>query len=565
MGFLQRLVPLALLMSGLLAQTTPTDFLVRVHTVEVSQDGLVWLEAFSPPGGHLVNVVGQGVQELGQGEVPVGTYPSVHVVLSAIMQIETVDPCGGGTIIDLVDWTGDELIDPDGDGRWDIYFSTPAYGGTNEGSGTLTHPLMIDLPIPVEEGTVAPLRMILGVTGNVHCEQGQMVMDPPRVQLSLLEDGSANQVSGSTYQITGMQLQHAVGGPMVSTFKGEAVLHGDGHWTSDLIQWRNLNLADAQNEFGAQPWAGWWSSMPDGGLWMTRSGVSESMTGWVRTGGGVFSVASTGGGDQAFLIWGLRKGVASNQHPFTSPQRVIVHDFDIQQTESDPFRADLTTWRLFGRFTGDLGLAHFDFTTQRNRMRVEDWIGGTASAPMIDIDWLPLSQGVAYSVPPGTSNLNLTMLDLSSYYDGWIASDAGVGILDRRDLPANRQGLAITMRIGAGMNNSSVQGRSYKGAFVEDSVADYQLDIISGRVELHFVTSTSCLWIQSSTGLDGFSRVNTAGTYVVWGEGRVVITLVDGRTFEGQVDPARNTLSITSSEDGVQGSEDRMIGLLVRT
>ena len=59
--------------------------------------------------------------------------------------------------------------------------------------------------------------------------------------------------------------------------------------------------------------------------------------------------------------------------------------------------------------------------------------------------------------------------------------------------------------------------------------------------------------------------MNTAGTYVVWGEGRVVITLVDGRSFEGQVDPGRNTLSITSSEDGVQGSEDRMIGLLVRT
>jgi len=212
-----------------------------------------------------------------------------------------------------------------------------------------------------------------------------------------------------------------------------------------------------------------------------------------------------------------------------------------------------------------LGLAHFDFTAQRNRMRVEDWIGGTASAPMIDIDWLPLGQGVAYSVPPGTSNLNLTMLDLSSYYDGWITSDSDVGILDRRDLPASRQGLAITMRIGAGMNNSSVQSRSYKGAFVEDSVADYQLDIVSGRVELHFVTSTSCLWIQSSTGLDGFSRVNTAGTYVVWGEGRVVITLVDGRSFEGQVDPGRNTISITSSEDGVQGSEDRMIGLLVRT
>ena len=87
MGLLQRLAPLALLTPGLLAQTTPSDFLVRVHTVEVSQDGLVWLEAFSPPGGHLVDIVGTGVQNLGQGDLPVGIYPSVRVSLSAIMQI----------------------------------------------------------------------------------------------------------------------------------------------------------------------------------------------------------------------------------------------------------------------------------------------------------------------------------------------------------------------------------------------------------------------------------------------------------------------------------------------
>jgi hypothetical protein len=565
MGLLQRLAPLALLTPGLLAQTTPSDFLVRVHTVEVSQDGLVWLEAFSPAGGHLVDIVGTGVQNLGQGDLPVGIYPSVRVSLSAIMQIETDDPCGGGTIIDLVDWTGHEMVDPDGDGRWDVYFSTPAYGGTNSASGNLTHPLMLDQPIQVEEAKVAPLRMILGITGNVRCEQGQMVMDPPRVQLSLLEDGSTSQISGTTYQITGMHLKHAAGGPEISTFKGEGTLHGDGRWTSDLMQWRDLDLVSGDNQFGAQPWSGWWSALPDGGLWMTRSGVPESITGWVRTGGGAFSVASTGGGDEAFLMWGLRKGPPANEHPFTSPHRIVVHDFDIQATESNPLVADLSTSRLFGRFIGDLGLAHFDYTAQRNRMNIKDWIGGSTGAPMIDIDWLPLSQGLAYSVAPGTSRVSLTLLDLSSYYAGWLGPNSDVGILDRRDLPANRQGLAITMRIGGGMDNASVQGRSYKGAFVADNVLDYELSVLSGKVELHFVTPTSCLWIQTSTGVDGFSRVNTAGTYAVWDEGRVVLNMVDGRTFEGQVDPGRNTLSITSSEDGVQGSEDRLIGLLVRS
>jgi hypothetical protein len=44
----------------------------------------------------------------------------------------------------------------------------------------------------------------------------------------------------------------------------------------------------------------------------------------------------------------------------------------------------------------------------------------------------------------------------------------------------------------------------------------------------------------------------------------VVITLADGRRYEGQVDPARQTLSITSSELGVQGFEDRLIGFLLK-
>ena len=64
--------------------------------------------------------------------------------------------------------------------------------------------------------------------------------------------------------------------------------------------------------------------------------------------------------------------------------------------------------------------------------------------------------------------------------------------------------------------------------------------------------------------MDGSVSLTTAGTFELWSEGRLVVNLADGRKFEGQVDPARNNLAITSSEDGVQGAEDRMIGFLVR-
>jgi|GEM_PF-3258725 hypothetical protein len=564
MGFLQRLAFLGLLTPGLLAQTTPTDFLVRVHMVEVSQDGLVWLEAFSPPGGHLVDIVGTGVQNLGQGELPVGDYPSVRVSLSAIMQIEVEDPCGGGTIIDLVDYTGDPVIDPDGDSRWEIHFSTSEYGGTNQGTGSLTSPLTLNDVISVRENEVAPLRMVLGVTGNVHCEDDLMVVDPPRAQLSLLETDTSNSITGTTYQVTGMRVQHEDGGPGISTFKGAVTMHGDGRWTSDLIQWRGLSLADGETSFGANPWSGWWSSMPDGGLWMTQAGIGESMTGWMRTGNGAFSVASTGGGSEALLFWGIRGGTTATGHPFTSPQRLIVHDFDLVDNQDSQGAKDLHTWRLFGRFLGDEGWLHFDYTTQRNSMRINEWIGGTPSPPIVDIDWLPLGQGMAYTVAPGISHMALTLLDLQAYYEGWLSPDGDIGILDRRDHPPNRQGLALTMRIGAGMNNSSVSGRAFKGGFVQDSIVDFGSKVATGRLTIQFNSSNTCVWKQTTTDMDGSVSLTTAGTFELWSEGRLVVNLADGRKFEGQVDPARNNLAITSSEDGVQGAEDRMIGFLVR-
>lgn len=560
----QFLAVLALISPGLMGQTTPTDFLVRVHSVEVSMDGLVWVEAFSPPGGHLVDIVGQGVQDLGQGQVQVGDYPSVRVTLSSIMQIEVVDPCGGNTIIDIVDWTGDPIIDPDGDSRWEVHFSTADYGGTNQGTGSLTSPLILDTVIPVRENEVASLRMILGITGNVHCVDGQMVVDPPRPQLSVLDTDNANPIAGTTYNVTGLRIHHEEGGPDISTFKGAVTMHGDGRWTSDLIQWRRLALSDGQTVFGANPWSGWWSSMPGGGFWMTRAGVGESMTGWVRTGNGAFSVASTGGGADALMIWGVRSGGVVTGHPFTSPQRLIVHDFDLVANQDNQEARDLHTWRLFGRFSGDEGWLHFDYTTQRNSMRINEWLGGTPSPPIVDIDWLPLSQGMAYTVAPGISHVSLTLLDLQSYYEGWLTSDGDVGILDRRDHPPNRQGLALTMRIGAGMNNSSVAGRSFKGGFVQDSIVDFQSQVVSGRLRVFFSSGTTCVWTQSSTGSDGYTSETTAGTFELWSEGRLVVHLADGRKFEGQVDPSRNNLAITSSEEGVQGAEDRMIGFLVR-
>ena len=98
--------------------TTPGDFLVRVHDLELSQDGVLWLPTGAPSSSRLVDRVGEPVHDVGEGEARVGVYERARVAIGALMQFEGIDPCSGQSVIEAVDWSGDEVIDPDGDGRW---------------------------------------------------------------------------------------------------------------------------------------------------------------------------------------------------------------------------------------------------------------------------------------------------------------------------------------------------------------------------------------------------------------------------------------------------------------
>ncbi len=545
--------------------TTPGDFLVRVHDLELSEDGVLWLPTGAPSSSRLVDLVGEPVHDVGEGEAPVGVYERARVAIGALMQFEGIDPCSGQSVIETVDWSGDEVVDPDGDGRWQVHFATAAAGGTSGGNGSALAPLLLDAPIAVIEGQTVTLRMVLGVKGILECVDGMTTVQRPRAHLSNSPGTVTASLAGSVWQFTGARMSFAEGTPTFTTFKAEATLHGDGRWSTPLIHWRDLTIESGANDFGTEPWEGWWSVTPGGELWLTRSRFHAPLTGWVREDGDALSVASAGAGGDAYVLWGLRKGSPAPQHPFTSPHRVVVHDVDVHVRESDPLVADLSVWRIFGRFIGDVGMAQFDASVQRNRLRCEDWIGeGTPGPPLIDVDWLALNQGIAYSVQQGASAFGLTFLDLSSYYDGWLSPSGDVGLFDRRDLPAFRMGLGVTVRLPSGLNNSSLQGRSFQGAFFEDELQRFSHRYRTGRMSVHFTSGSACLVTMTHTGPRVVKETSVPGTFECWGEGRVIITLSDGRRYEGQVCPSRRTLSITSSELGVDGFEDRLIGFLVK-
>lgn len=545
--------------------STPTDFLVRVHGIAVSEDGLAWHDVGAPVSSTLVDLVGEPAHELGSGPVPVGVYRQVRVELGTVMQFEGTHPCTGGTVFDMVDWSGDPQIDPDEDGRWQLHFALESEGGGPESGGSATDPLLLEQPIVVGEGQATDLRLVLGVSGALSCDQGELTVKRPHAHLSGLQGSSTDELAGSTWQVTAATLRGEGESVGFSTHKAELTFEGDGRWHASLVQWRDLDLGTGETDFGSTSWSGWWTSTSDGGLWLAPAGLPTPLTGWVRADNGAFSLASTGMGPEALILWGLKKGGPAPQHPFTSPHRVMVHDVDLNLQSNDPLVADLATWRLFGRFVGDINLVHFDETAHRNRMQREGWIGApTEGPPLVDIDWLPLHQGMNYSVPQGSSVLGLTILDLGAYYDGWLTSDANVAIFDRRDLPAYRMGLGVSVRLGGGLSNNSLQGRSFKGAFFEDRVDELEHGYSTGRMEVTFTSGIACVVQTVHTRKGERVEANSPGTFECWGEGRVVLNLADGRRFEGQVDPLRGTLGLCSSEIGVQGQEDRLIAFLVK-
>ena len=124
-------------------------------------------------------------------------------------------------------------------------------------------------------------------------------------------------------------------------------------------------------------------------------------------------------------------------------------------------------------------------------------------------------------------------------------------------------GLGVTVRLPSGLSNNSLQGRSFHGAFFEDEVDGFAHEYRTGRMSVHFTSGIACLVKTTTRGrlrrgdeLPGHLRVLGGGA-----RGHHALRRAPLR---GQICPSRRTLSITSSELGVQGFEDRLIGFLVK-
>ena len=109
--------------------------------------------------------MGGPVHDVGEGEAPVGVYERARVALGTLMQYEGTDPCSGQTILEVIDWSGDEVLDPDGDGRWQVHFATAAGGGTSVGDGSAPA-LLLDAPIAVVRGRPSRCAWCSGSRGS---------------------------------------------------------------------------------------------------------------------------------------------------------------------------------------------------------------------------------------------------------------------------------------------------------------------------------------------------------------------------------------------------------------
>lgn len=542
---------------------TPTRFRVQVVSLELSPVGAEWTAVGVPPQPVKVGVAPGQLSGVGARVVPLGTYEWVRVSLSTAMTYEGADPCGGGALSGSLDWTGDPRIDPDGDRLWQLTYTTFENGGRADGDGSPGDPLLLPEPVRVEKGKNAPLRLVFGVQGLLRCDDGQLVVDPPRAGISIANSNATSVLSNQIWQVVGARLVDGPDGLTVSNLRGELAFQGNGRWTAPQLTERSLALELGEEGAATGPWGGWWSATDEGKVWMTFSGAGPPLRGWVDEDLQAFALASTGAGEEAFVLWGVRRGAAPPEQPYEAGARLLIHDQGLEVTGTGPTVADLTAWRLFTRFTGNWGYAGIDETAQRNLATIPGWIGGDPPGwPEVTTEWLPLHQGITWTAEGAA--LSLTQHDLGATYEGYFAQDGSLGILARGGEPAGRVGLGLSLRLGSDLQNSTVQGLEFHGAFLEEEVLGFEHRHSSGLVSLEFTSGVSCLLKTTHTGPGRCDSLAVPGTYECWGEGRVVLHLADGRRYEGQVEPGLRTLALTSAEENGLGVEDRLIALLVR-
>jgi hypothetical protein len=479
------------------------------------------------------------------------------------MSFESADPCGGSqTVVRELDWSGDPVIDPDGNRTWELCFATYASGGRADGVGTLEDPLKLDEPVVVEAGRDAPLRLILGITGLVVCDQGVVTVGRPLPGLSLASAVDTQELANQTWLVVGASLDHEGVAPTISTFQGELTFRPNGRWVASDLSLRKVELETGLTTVCPTAWEGWWSATDEGDVWLSRTGPEAPLRGWVDQDRQVMALTSTGAGGEASTLWAVRRGPATTEQPFEIPARLMLHDLGLVPVTEDPLVTDLASWRLFARFAGSWGFASVTETAWLNTLSYAGWIGGTPPlAPALSSEWAPLHQGLSYTLDGPL--LSFIANDQGAEYSGWLAQDGRIGVFARSDATPERVGLGLTLQTASGFQNSSVQGREYEGTFLEDNLLEGGLRHSTGIIKLEFVNGVGCKVTTTHTGLGWIQTVTTPGTYECWDEGRLVVRLADGRRYDGQIGQGRKSVILTSSEEDGLGAEDRLIGLLI--
>ena len=147
-------------------------------------------------------------------------------------------------------------------------------------------------------------------------------------------------LAGSAWQFTGARLSFASGGPTFTTFKAEATLHGDGRWSTPLVQWRDLTIESGANDFGTEPWEAGGARRPRASCGSPAPASRRPDRLGARGRGCALGRLGRRGRRRPRAL-GAPQGPPAPQDPFTSPHRVIVHDVDVLVLDDDPLVADL--------------------------------------------------------------------------------------------------------------------------------------------------------------------------------------------------------------------------------
>lgn len=314
------IVALAFFLTGLRAQRyTPTEYIIKLHSMELSHDGTTWSEVFESTTGTDVDLADAAsfAQVFGQARpIEARTYPWVRCTLSKTLRWS--HPAAPVSLSNQ-SITVNGPVGPAPD-KMTVHWATHAEGGrpnasATGGDGTFAKPFLLGAAADVRADVSTTLRLVFAVSDTLRPQGGGYDLMPPQM-FFVSENDSASRLSGSfntvlynsTKEVDGTTIEvwNYMSGHGVITFDGA----GSWTWTGTCNEYDLLTPAGAVTN--AKTRAGRYGVNANGSFWMLVNKEPGTLHGALSSDGEMIFASMYDSPTSHMMIFGVAGTTSGN-------------------------------------------------------------------------------------------------------------------------------------------------------------------------------------------------------------------------------------------------------------